>query len=370
MTHKERILAAARKKPVDKLPFGARIEYWYNYHLEHDSLPEKYRGLSIIDILRDLGAGANFRLGAAWKTEYHGVELIKHEDFPRTITEYITPVGTVTLTTVFDPNEGHHRGYELELPFKSEADYPVIEYLIENTTLVPDFSQYHKATQVVGEDGLVVTGVGIYSPMQQIILNIMGYEQFFYELHDHPDKVEHLYELEKELVKQKLQILADSPVEICVLCGNWTDSIHTPIFRKYFTPWLKEATGFLHRKNKLTQVHVDGEMRRLIPLFLETGVDIAEAWCPAPMTSVTTTEARKTWGDRVTIWGGIPGILFEPQYTDEEFEQYVLNLFREVAPGYNFIVGLGDNLPVNGKIERVGKVAELIEKYGKVPIEA
>jgi len=30
MTEKQRILAAARKQPVDKLPIGARIDVWYN----------------------------------------------------------------------------------------------------------------------------------------------------------------------------------------------------------------------------------------------------------------------------------------------------------------------------------------------------
>ena len=368
MTHKERVLAAARKQPVDKLPFCARIEHWYNYHRANDSLPEKYRGFSIIDILRDLGAGISLRLGAPWKFEYHNIEIVKHEAFPRTVTEYITPAGTLSVTSVFDQKEGRLRAYETKLPFKSQADYPAIEYLIENTNLVPDFSDYHEKEQQVGEDGLVITG-GVYSPMQEIIIRIMGYEQFFYELNDHPQRVEHLYELARKFVKKKLQILAESPVEICVLCGNWSDSIHTPIFRKYFTPWLKEASGLIHSKHKLAQVHADGEMRRLIPLFLETGVDVAEAWSPAPMTSVTTAELKEAWGDKVTIWGGIPGILFEPQYTDEEFDRYVKSLFKEVAPGYNFIVGMGDNLPVNGKIERVGRVAEIIEKYGKVPIE-
>ena len=43
---------------------------------------------------------------------------------------------------------------------------------------------------------------------------------------------------------------------------------------------------------------------------------------------------------------------------------YVINLFKEIAPGYNFIVGMGDNLPFDGRIERVGRVAELIDKYG------
>ena len=129
------------------------------------------------------------------------------------------------------------------------------------------------------------------------------------------------------------------------------------------------ASDYLHAKGKVTQVHADGEMKRLLLLFLETGIDVAEAWSPAPMTSLTTAELRKAWGDRVTIWGGIPAVLFEPQYSEEEFTAYVKSLFKEIAPGHNFIVGMGDNLPFDGQIERVGRVAELIDKYGRVPME-
>ena len=66
MTHKQRILAASRKQPVDKLPFGARIDLWYNYHSGHDTLPEKYHGWSIADILRDQSAGMQLGLRSIW----------------------------------------------------------------------------------------------------------------------------------------------------------------------------------------------------------------------------------------------------------------------------------------------------------------
>jgi len=367
MTHKQRILAAAWKQPVDKLPFGARIDLWHNYHSGHDTLPEKYHGWSIIDILRDQGAGTQLRLLNIWKTEYHNVEVVTHSDPPYTTREYRTPVGTVTLKTVLTPEEGPWIAYEVELPFKSERDYPIIEYLLANTTLVPDLDGYHRLEEMLGDDGMVMTGV-MYSPMQEIMRHWMGYERFFYELHDHPTKVEHLYELEVELTNKRLNIMGNSPVEIPMVDANWTDDIHTPLFKKYFVPWLREAVEFLHSKGKLSQVHIDGEMKRLIPMFLETGIDVAEAWSPVPMTSVTTAELKKAWGDKVTIWGGVPSMLFGPQYSDQEFDDYVLNLFKEVSPGYNFIVGMGDNLPFDGKIERVGRVVDLIEKYGHIPV--
>jgi len=268
---------------------------------------------------------------------------------------------------MFTPQEGPWVEYELELPFKSADDYPAIAYLLENTVLVSDYDEYIKKQEMVGEDGVVLCASG-YSPMQEIMRTIMGYERFFYELYDHPSQVEHLYELMKEVVWQRLRILAESTAEIVPACGNWSDDIHTPVFKKYFISWLQEVSEFMHSKEKLTRVHADGEMRRLIPMFLETGIDVAEAWSPAPMTSVTTAELRKAWGDKVTIWGGVPAVLFEPQYSDEEFDAYVMNLFKEIAPGYNFILGMGDNVAFDGKIERVGRMAELAEKHGRLPI--
>ena len=367
ITHKERILAAARGQSLDKLPLGARIDLWYNYHSWHDTLPDKYRGNNIPDILRDLGAGIQMRHSPIWKVDYRDMEVAIHKEPPFTTTEYRTPKGIVSMKTMFTPQEGARVEYELELPFKSAADYPAIEHLLENTVLVPYLDDYLKNKEMVGEDGLVIPAAS-YSPMQEIMRRIMGYERFFFELNDHPSKVENLYELMKEVVWQKLKILAESPVEIVQVCSNWSDDVHTPIFKKYFVPWFQEVVAFLHSKGKLTFVHADGEMKRLIPMFLETGIDVAEAWSPAPMTSVTTAELRKAWGDRVTIWGGVPAILFETQYTDEEFDNYIRNLFKEVAPGNNFIVGMGDNVGFDGKIERVARLVELIDKYGRFPI--
>ncbi len=370
ISHRDRILAAARKHRVDKLPFGARIDVWYNYHFGHGTLPEKYRGWSMVEILRDQGAGAQVRHLRIWKVDYDELELVTHEDPPYTTREWQTPVGTVSQKTIFTPEEGPWVVYEVDHPFKSEQDYPAIEYILEHTRLIPDLGEYLEKEKMMGGQGIIYTGMDLYSPMQQVMRYWLGYEQFFYELHDHPAQVERLYELEKALAKKKLQILAESPVEMPMICGNWSDEFHTPVFKKYFTPWLKEASDYLHARGKLTQVHADGEMRRLIPLFLETGIDVAEAWSPVPMTSVTTAELRGAWGDGVTIWGGIPAVLFEPsQYSDQEFDDYIKNLFSEVAPGDNFIVGMGDNVPFDGDINRVGRVAELIDKYGRLPIE-
>jgi uroporphyrinogen-III decarboxylase len=381
-THKERILAAAERQPVDKLPFGARIDLWYNYHFANGTLPGKYRGCTEIEILRELGAGGTVVLGSEqvrssisqqamlitlWETTLPNVEVVVKEEGPIKTVTYETPNGCVSTKTEFNKTEGYLQGYIVERLFKSEEDYPAIEYILEDSLLTPEYSEYIRLADEIADDGVIRCGLRT-SPMQYIMRDLMGYETFFYEMTDHPDRMNHLYEVAKGLWKKQMAILINSPARLLSICSNWSDEIHTPVFKKYFIPWLQEATEFLHSGGKLTLIHCDGEIRRLIPLILESGIDVAEAWSPAPMTSVTKKKKKKAWGDKITIWGGLPTLIFEPTYSDEKFESYVINLFKEVAPGNNYILGMGDNFPIDGDINRLQRIVELIDQYGVLPI--
>jgi len=371
MTQKQRILAAARGEKLDQLPFGARIDLWYKYHSAHGTLPSKYQGWSQIDITRDLGAGIQYRLFTSLvREEYRDMEVIEKRDPPYITTEYRTPLGTVAKKEILDTSEGYSVKYEMEKLFKGEKDYPVIKYVIEHTEPVVNFEVLERAWVEVGDSGMVVASAAApWSAVQRVMREILGYEAFFYELADRPARVEELIEAIKELDRKKMRIAVQCNLDIFQVCSNWSDAIHTPVFRKYFVPWLREVCDFLHAHGRLTSVHADGEMRRLNPLFRETGIDIAEAITPAPQTEVTMREFREQLGDKVTIWGGIPSILFEPMYSDDDFDAYIKNMFQEMAPGYRFIVGMGDNVPFDGDIDRVRRAAELIDKHGRLPIQ-
>ncbi|MEE9516823.1 MAG: hypothetical protein V3V52_06950, partial [Candidatus Adiutricales bacterium] len=185
MTHRQRILAAVGKQPVDRLPFGARIDLWYNYHSANGTLPAEYRAWNIVDILRHLGAGCSVVLGSRvtgagapgriftlWETAYPGLEVTVRKEGPMTATEYITPKGTLSSRMEFNYTEGYLQGYTAERLFKSEADYPAIEYLIENTVLTPDYAGYLELAEIIGEDGEIRCGSRT-SPMQYIMRDLM-----------------------------------------------------------------------------------------------------------------------------------------------------------------------------------------------------
>lgn len=367
MTQKEKILAVARGEHLDTVPCGARIDLWYNYNSGHGTLPEKYKGWDQTAIIRDQGAAAQLRYFSVIREEYSGMEVIEKKEPPYVKTEYRTPLGSVYKTMLFTTLEGPWIGYEAEKLYKSEKDYPIIEYVLQHITPVLD-PGFDEVRNKMGDDGMVMTGVGLWSPTQRVMREIMGFEPFFYELTDNPIKVEGLIKNMEHFARKKYEIGIKAELEIFNIGSNWSDDVHTPVFKKYFIPWFQEITEFLHLHGRLAMAHIDGENRRLLPFLKNTGIDIWEAWTPTPMTSVTNKELRNAVGDKGVIWGGVPSTLFEPTYSDEEFDQYIINMLKEIAPGYNFIAGMGDNLPFDGNIERVGRIVELIDKYGRVPI--
>ncbi len=367
MTHKQRILAVARGEMVDKLPFGARIDTWYNFHSAHGTLPDKYKGWSQTDIMADQGAGAQKRFFSICKERFRDMEVVIQKDGDWETREYITPAGTASIKLLWSTNEGPWLAYEHEKLFKSAKDYPVVKYILEHTE--PYFNDdYTQERADMGERGIVMTGTGLWCPPQRIMREIMGYELFYQEMMDNEDRVAELIDVMAELELKKLKIAIDSPLELINLCANWSDDIHTPVFQRFFTPYFKKANEMIHAAGKLSMVHTDGEMRRLLRFFPETENDVGEAVTPKPQTSLSMTEFKKGYGEKVAIWGGISSIMFEPNYSNQEFDEHVISLIKEMAPGKGFIVGMADNLPFDGDINRVGRVVDLIEKYGKLPV--
>lgn len=375
MTHRQRAVAAIRGEPVDRVPFIARMDLWYNYAKNRGTLPEKYRDWSLWDIQRDLGIGI-FGFGAwsvsFYKLVYHDMEVRRSTAGDEVMVEYITPYGTLRTRNLLaeDLKAADVTGAQVEHEFKSEADYDALLYLFEHTEVVENFDEYAKVVEAIGEDGLALPFSG-WLPMHYIMYHYMGYETFYYQMHDHPDKVERLNEALTEQHRQIIHLGAQCPAEVIEVGANYDEEMIPPaIFDKYMLPFYKEAAETLHKGGKLMAAHLDGEMRRLLHSIKDSGIDVAEAITPAPMTSIEMGALRDLWGDRITIWGGLPSVLLTDTFSDEEFERSVLELFRAMAPGDRFILGFGDNAPTDALFSRIARVAELWRDHGAYPLSS
>jgi len=115
---------------------------------------------------------------------------------------------------------------------------------------------------------------GFYHPTRYL----MGPEHLLYALHDQPDLVRdimnHLADLQVYLFDK---VLSEIDVDLCFACEDLAfktaSFISAAMFREFLLPCYKKLTGMLRDHGvKIMIVDSDGNIWKLIPLFLEGGV--------------------------------------------------------------------------------------------------
>ena len=66
--------------------------------------------------------------------------------------------------------------------------------------------------------------------------------------------------------------------------------------------------------------------------------------------------------NRVILWGGVPGPMFAPPFTWNDVRQHVETLLSAWADT-PFILGVGDQVPPDGDLDFVRKIADLIRQF-------
>ena len=104
-------------------------------------------------------------------------------------------------------------------------------------------------------------------------------------------------------------------------------------------------------------------------LIRDSGMHIAESICPAPMTRISLAEYYRRWSPRLTLVGGIPATVALPQTSDAEFEAYMDELFRVIAPGSRIVLGMTDNVPPDAIFSRLQRIHDRVQNNGKLPLK-
>jgi len=398
MTHKERMLKAARGEWADQLPWAPRIDLWHNSNSMRGTLPARYRrGATLDEITDDIGGGYHkivpeflkvrspednidrgigvYRLwGMAYRPELVGVDREVKKEGDSTLVTYHTPLGSVSCRVLYSEEmkqAGVSFPWITEHVIKESKNYKTVGYIFENAKVLPDYENYLEFHRKVGDKGIAVAfGNVAGSPMHHIMKEFLDATTFYFEMYDHPKEMQQLCEDMEPYFDQIFRVLTDSPAEVIFLGANFDEMItYPPFFRDHIMPYLQKFSDMLHSKGKLLLCHCDGENKGLLDLILESGMDIAEAVCPQPMTKVTISEVKKAFKGKVTIFGGVPSVaLLEESMSDDEFEDFMENLFREIAPGERFILGVSDTTPPDAKFERLLRITEMVRELGQLPI--
>ena len=363
MTERERALTAIRGETPDRIPWIPRLEFWYRAALRKGTLPKEWTGLTLEEIVRRLGCGlyalnpdytsdvtntVDRGLGLwhipalPYDFELEGVErrLSKRQSKNGTenVVEYVTPVGTVQTAYLFTEemlDAGASIPWVSEVPIRKPEHFEAVGYIFEHIKVKPNPAGYQALRDKVGEQGVAVAFLlGTAGPMHHIMKELMFTEEFYFAMADYPEKIYRLAE-QMRLSTRRFSRWRSIPRR---KLSSWaaTTTIRSrppPVFRQHILPDLKQYAERLHQRGKYLLTHTDGENRRLIPLYLEAGFDIADSVCPYPMTRLTLEETLAAFAGRITIWGGIPSTQLCPSSTSrEEFRGYADRVDRALRP--------------------------------------
>jgi uroporphyrinogen-III decarboxylase len=251
--------------------------------------------------------------------------------------------------------------YMEEHILKESGDYKAFEFILNNSELIPLYDSIREKQEEMGDIGFVVPMMS-RSPFQQILINCVGEIPLFQMLHDSPGYVDKLLTVLDERYQEDIQSLAGLDWPYVEFDDNLDGTMTNPhLFKKYSLPLYQKYTDLLHAQGKKVGSHTDGNIKPLLGLLVESGLDVCESFTPAPVTDCTFSKALDAWSDKgPIIWGGIPSPLLEARTNEEEFRRFV-NHVLDTIQDRPIILGIGDMVMSNNLIERVQYIAEQIE---------
>jgi hypothetical protein len=371
MTDRERMLAVLKGQEVDRIPWIPRTLLWYRAHKLAGTLPPQWRELDLRQIERELGIGTPARDGAVFTTRVEGLEVRETEIEQGTVTEFMTPSGTVReVTQRSDYLEKRGLpGRVMEHRLKTPEDLEVWEYVVRNTLYDPGYEEFEEYDRDIGEEGLPLVSCGDL-PYYDFAEKLAGYEGAFYQMADHPQAVDRLLNLMLEVHRERLWPVLEKSPGIMFLHGAHLSDVVTPppIYERYVAPYYREFIPRMHKAGKYVVMHADADLSLILDHVKSTGWDMLECFVTAPMVPLTMERARQVFGTETSLWGGIPSTLLSPNVSEEEFRSYVADLFRTIAPGRAFVLGVADNVMPDSLIDRVRWISDYVRENGNCPI--
>jgi len=352
MTIRERIEAALRGEMPDQVPFTI-----YPGMLPRGSLERR---------LRQLGLGFAWRAGGiTWQYPNCRIETRNYIEGNASLlrTIYRTPIGE--LTSVRQTGSAYGSSWTLEWPVKTQNDYRIMEFIQRDAIPVANYDAIIKAQRDVGDDGVVLAGLG-YSPLMEMLVNLIGINNFGLHLADYPEEFWSLYDALTAKMRRAYPILAAAPAQAALYCGN----VHPKVvglhrFEKNILPHYEELAAYLHEKGKLLGVHLDADNQLFKAAVARSSIDFVEAFTPPPDCDLSVTEARQAWPKKV-LWINFPSSIHLAPV--ETIRQVTRQLLAESAPGDRFIIGITEDIPEQRWTESLLAIAETIRAYGRTPI--
>jgi len=346
-----------------KIIWQPRILCWYgDREFSKEPLPKPYTGMTPPELYRALGCSNRIYdyNSAILRIEDPAVHRYSKKISENEI-EYFAECPAGKINTIQRSNTSNYGIFPKKWWITSEEDMKVAIWIEEHTTFKFDQKEFDTQYSIWGDQGLP----SLYVPrvnIQSLFIETMGVEESIYALMDYESTVEAYFKVLDASSERFIEVVNKSPFEIVNFGDNLHGGILSPeLFKKYVLPTYQRRNELLHKKNKFTNAHWDGDTKSLLPFAKECGLDAIEAITPKPQGDVTLEEMKTALGDDIFLMDGIPAILFDKTYSEELLIETTKKVIELFAP--KLILGISDEMSSTGDISRIKLVGEIVDDY-------
>lgn len=199
---------------------------------------------------------------------------------------------------------------------------------------------------------------------EQFLMDMMVNKDFAHALVDRVAQFE--YEINEVLIEAVGECLD-------VVC--WAEDygfqqnllIPPRLYREYFKSHHTQLIAMIKRRapHVYFQFHSCGAVRKLIPDFIEAGVDILQSVQPAR--GMDSEELKREFGDDLVFHGGID-IQYALPGTLEDIDAEVRRRIAAFAPGGGYILAPANNVQDDTSAQNLVHMYQAAREYGRYPI--
>lgn len=288
-----------------------------------------------------------YRTGSVTKTQEGEVTVTKMEINGKVLTQRVRSivVGGMDTSAI------------AEYFIKDADDLLIYEELLDDSYLEYDMDTYLTYEKKIGNNGLVIPMVP-RTPVMELIIELMGIENFTYAFMDDPEIVERVIQKMQQKNLRFVKMTLDSGLDFDYIINHEDQDIlltSPETYRKYIMPMMKEYCDLCHEVGKKFMMHACGHVREFLQMILDTGIDAHHYLSEAPVGNTPMSEARALWGDRINIMAALDPLL-QAKGTAEDVEANLRSILNQLKGGnYLIMSALKPDIP-EANIRIIGKV--------------
>jgi hypothetical protein len=331
------------------------LRLWYQWHRQHNSLPEGWQGFTLAEIAAALGVPA-WNAVRAWAVELDGADVRRQQTAAERVITYHTEAGELTERWSLGPDGDW---WQMEYPVKTVAELPAARALVAARTyrLLPE--RLARPVAETGDAGIVASELPM-RPYSDLLHTLLGWGEGLMLLkgEGRPVLLEMLAILEDKL-QALTGALATLPGAVVLAPDNLDGQYISPkTFRDHLAASYGQTAETLHIHGKRLVVHAGGPVGRLLPWLVQSGVDSVAGACGTG--DVSMAEARAAAGPDLILWGGLAQDVLLSTYSQDKYETAVAQAAQSVSGDRRIILGIADHVPVDADVDRLKALATLI----------